>query len=287
MEDKSQEITKKPGGNTKPPAYQLYRWVITVPMKLTAKELSQELHVFCKEFYFQGEEGSETGYKHWQGCVSLKDKQYFLAVKNLMPAGTHIEQARDWHAAKNYCNKDDTRIEGPYDHSTEFIKTLALNSLYPWQQDLLKMLEQPADDRTILWLWDKPGNIGKTQLAKYLLVHHKAAYFSGGRACDIAYCYTGQKICIFNFSRSKEGNVSYDAMESLKDGVVFSPKYESKIKIFNSPHVIVFANFAPNNAALSKDRWDIRKITKKTNKIPDRTPCARQGAAPPSSDEED
>lgn len=283
MEDISQEISKKPGGNTGAPRYQLYRWIITVPMKMTAQELSQDLQGFCKEFYFQGEEGKLTGYKHWQGAISLKDKQYFLAVKNLMPNGTHIEQCRDWYAAKNYCNKSDTRIEGPYDHTTEFIDTLSQAIMFPWQLQLLKLLEEKPDDRTILWLWSKRGHMGKTQIGKYLMVHHKAAYFTGGTPTDIAHCYTGQKIAIFNFSRSKKGKVNYDSMESLKDGIVFSPKYESNTKVFNSPHVVVTCNFAPDTTALSTDRWDIRKIDNK-KPLPDRAP---RGPSPTSSDYDD
>jgi len=46
-------------------------------------------------------------------------------------------------------------------------------------------------------------------------------------------------------------------MEELKDGVLFSGKYESKTKIYDIPHVIVFANFLPKENALSKDRLKI------------------------------
>lgn len=50
-------------------------------------------------------------------------------------------------------------------------------------------------------------------------------------------------------------------MEKLKDGAVFSPKYESQIiKLDKIPHVIVMANFKPQTKLLSEDRWDIRDL---------------------------
>ena len=46
-------------------------------------------------------------------------------------------------------------------------------------------------------------------------------------------------------------------MESIKNGRVFSAKYESKMKVFDPPHVICFANFEPKREAMSADRWAI------------------------------
>ena len=46
---------------------------------------------------------------------------------------------------------------------------------------------------------------------------------------------------------------NYEALESLKNGAMFSPKYESKSKVYDMPHVIVFANWQPDRIGLSID----------------------------------
>ena len=55
----------------------------------------------------------------------------------------------------------------------------------------------------------------------------------------------------------QEEQINYQVMESIKNGRVFSAKYESKMKVFDPPHVICFANFEPKREAMSADRWAI------------------------------
>ncbi len=59
-----------------------------------------------------------------------------------------------------------------------------------------------------------------------------------------------------------EDYVSYQALEEIKDGIFFSGKYEGGMKIFNSPHVICFANFSPAEHKLSGDRWVVEEVSK-------------------------
>jgi len=42
--------------------------------------------------------------------------------------------------------------------------------------------------------------------------------------------------------------------------MIYSSKYEGGYKLFNSPHVIVFANAEPKYEALSGDRWKVFNI---------------------------
>lgn len=58
-----------------------------------------------------------------------------------------------------------------------------------------------------------------------------------------------------------ENYVSYEAIESVKDGIFFSGKYESGMTIFNQPHIICFANFAPDIGKMSSDRWKIFELS--------------------------
>ena len=42
---------------------------------------------------------------------------------------------------------------------------------------------------------------------------------------------------------------------------MFSCKYESTMKMHDTPHVVVFSNWAPDKTRLSQDRWDITDMT--------------------------
>ena len=51
-------------------------------------------------------------------------------------------------------------------------------------------------------------------------------------------------------------------MEEIKDGLIYSGKYEGGFANIEHPHVIVVSNFAPELSKLSEDRWNILKIDK-------------------------
>jgi len=54
--------------------------------------------------------------------------------------------------------------------------------------------------------------------------------------------------------------VNYSAIESIKDGLATSAKYESTQLVFNSPHVFIFSNDLPQVHKLTLDRWKIFTI---------------------------
>lgn len=256
------------GGNTKPPrppSHQLVNWFFTLPMEVcTARALCANLKEHCKKFTFQGEEGKQ-GFKHWQGNLSLKKRLRMHEVKNLISNKIHLEGTKDVFAADNYCSKSETRIEGPYSEKSEFIEII--ENLREWQKKLeIELLEKP-NDRKIIWICDNEGNMGKTVFCKYMAIKHKATIIQSGKKSDIAYMIDNPKIVLFNLSRTQESRINYDAIESIKDGMIMSSKYESKMKIFNPPHVIIMSNFMPDINMMSKDRWDIREYGKCTEPI--------------------
>ena len=53
----------------------------------------------------------------------------------------------------------------------------------------------------------------------------------------------------------------YEILEMLKDRMVFSPKYASRMKFLHRvPHVVVFSNEYPAMDKMSDDRYDIHVI---------------------------
>lgn len=266
----SQDSQEKTGGNTKTPVfkqsnYQAWRWIITLPDRelLTASQISQHLKGFCNKFTFQKEKGEKTDYFHWQIEITLKEKTVLSTLKNLIGwHDAHIEKTKDYFAARNYCTKEDTRVEGPYNEKSTFLKVPSIH--HQWQIDIEDMLHTEPDTRKVFWLWEPIGGIGKTTLCRYLLLKYKKKIniFPSGKSADVAFAITEEtKMVIFDLPRTMEDHFNYNILEQIKNGLIWSPKYESNMKIIDIPHVIIFANWEPNTSALSQDRWVIRRLT--------------------------
>lgn len=227
------------------------------------------LKEISKEFYFQGEQG-KGGYKHWQGCFSLKEKLRWNQVKNLISQKIHLENPNNWFKCKTYCQKIETRILGPFSHLKKPLKTIT--DLRTWQSELYEILQTEPNDREIIWIADIEGNNGKTQFLKYCYVNFDSiALLQSSKNDNLAYAVKDKdpEIVMFNISRSKEHAFNYDGLESLKDGFIFSGKYESGAQVFNSPHVVVLCNFLPEIHKMTHDRWRIYDIVE--NKLRDIT----------------
>lgn len=202
----------------------------------------------------------ESGKEHIQGYLECKNQIEFSTLQKLWK-GIHLEKSIGSQADNvNYCSKEgnvyysDFKVPKP-------LKILDFEKLYNWQKDIVNLCKTEPDDRKIYWYWGKNGCNGKTQLCKHLVHHHKAVVMMGKCADCLHFAVENESdIYIFLLARSREMDVSYEAMEYLKDGLFMSGKYEGGMVIRNSPHVIVMANFEPDKSALSKDRWIIRSL---------------------------
>lgn len=152
-------------------------------------------------------------------------------------------------------------------YKTDILKKAALEDyenfvLRPWQQKIVDIIEKPADSRTINWIWESKGNIGKSELMNYLCIKHNAIELEGKKA-DMAFMYNGEPIVCFDIPRTAEDNNQesirhlYNFAEKLKNKRIVSTKYESRQKIFKQPHIIFFANFECDKTAWSEDRYNI------------------------------
>ena len=137
-----------------------------------------------------------------------------------------------------------------------------------WQLKLIEELAKNPDDRKVTWIVDEAGNSGKTFLTKYLLTQGECMRYENGKSADVKFAYDGQRICVFDLSRSQETHVNYEVIKSVKNGVVFSTKYESAMKVFKTPHVVIMANFGPDRSKMSEDRWDVRWLGREDNLSP-------------------
>lgn len=166
-----------------------------------------------------------------------------------------------------------------YRHHTERQRFYQNVTLRPWQQKMLKVIEYCDSPRQIIWLIDPIGNNGKTFLSYYLRDMMEAIRVPNANSNDFAFAYDYQKIVVFDYTRESKDHVNYDLLEDLKNGSIWSPKYQSAVKSWKfNAKVVCFANFPPKYEALSHDRWYVLEL--KDGKL--RRTRAPQPQAPPT-----
>lgn len=233
------------------------------------KETCRYITMNCTHASFQEERCPMTGRHHIQGMVAFEKKKRFNEIKELKHISYNQAAKASELSNKAYTTKSETAVPGGLWYVKGFTiikKVLTPEQIAqrPWQKMIWDMCKTECDDdRSIYWFWESEGGKGKTAMVK-ALIHHMDAFYFEGKTSDIAFRITQKrlppKIALMNLRRSQETHVNYNAIESLKDGLVATGKYEGGQKIFDPPHVIVFANFAPETSALSADRWKIYNI---------------------------
>lgn len=233
------------------------------------EKVAQNFHNFS--YVFQEETG-KAGTPHLQGCVKFDSGKSFKTVKKMLGDKAHLEICRDWKDSVKYCSKTETRtgrvytnmrIEGVKDP----LETLQRNKM---QEAIIEIHNSDREDRKIIWFYDEVGNCGKTTIAKHLCIKYpREVLYLSGKSGDCKYAVTtflddeknNLKTVLFDYTRSQEDYISYEVLESIKNGIFFNNKYESKMIVFDNPHVIVLANFIPKLEALSRDRWIVYNVS--------------------------
>lgn len=229
----------------------------------------------CENYTFQKEIGKE-GTPHLQIYFSFKNPRSFKALKETF-TGAHIEPCRNKIAAEQYCRKKETRdgneiYQGKCRNKSEFkinvIDPLFGKKLYPYQEMIIDdIISKPIDERKIYWFYDNIGNKGKSTLIKHLMLNYgEVSIFLNGKPADMKHavaehCQSANLENVFiDIPREFFDKIAYGAIEELKNGMIFSGKYESKAVLFNTPRIIVMSNYLPIISKLSKDRWCIFEI---------------------------
>lgn len=188
-----------------------------------------------------------------------------LLEKGMDPFEVIKTQEKGMHLEKHYARYSQY-IKNK--EAVEANKRLKLGAeLRVWQQELLGWVSGESNDRTIIWIFCKDGNTGKSWMASYLAAELSAFVGTPGKRADLAHAYQYEKVVVFDCARSgHEGamDVLYGVAEDLKNGRLFSPKYDSTLKVFEPPHVIFFANEPPNGSKWSQDRYAVYEIVNGT-----------------------
>lgn len=253
------------------------RWCFTLN-NWTEEELTTITTYLKNKKYIIGKEVGAEGTPHLQGYFSNKTAVTLKTLKNINTRW-HLEKARGNEKQNfEYCSKEgdfSTNIEIKQSaeelQKTEIDRILKLRyrniTWKPWQEEILRTIESQPDERKINWYWEKTGNTGKSFLCKYIACKFKGVIICTGKRNDVfnqintsINCNEIPKIILIDVPRSCQDFINYGTIEEIKNGLIYSGKYEGGKCIFDYPHVICLANELPDMSKLSKDRWMIKNI---------------------------
>jgi len=226
--------------------------------------------IICKEV------APTTGTPHLHMYARYKNARYWNAMRTLW-LGADVDPAKgNDKQGFVYCSKDGDFKSNyiyktglpPYEDILKKNVLEAYNNVIwrDWQNEILTMIEKPADSRSINWYWEETGNVGKSFLSKYIISKYPGAIIADGKKDNvfnqvmnlIREKRVAPTIVLLDIPRCNLDRINYGVLEALKNGMMYSGKYEGGVCVFAPPHVIVFANAAPNRRALSQDRWMIK-----------------------------
>lgn len=221
----------------------------------------------CERYLF-GEEIGTSGTPHLQGVVHFKNARTFEQCRKIFK-NNHIEKCDNFHASLKYCSKDGktfSNIPGMTTRKEILLKKYEDVVWKDWQQSLIEEINTQPDDRTVIWVVDKNGNSGKSFLSKYLYLKYDAIIADGKKDnvfnqvknwMDVHNNSESPKIIILDVPRHNADYINYGVLEQLKNGLIYSGKYEGGVCAFESPHVVIFSNDEPDYSKFTGDRWKI------------------------------
>lgn len=140
----------------------------------------------------------------------------------------------------------------------------AVTQFRDWQGDLHITLQALPDDRSVNFYVDADGGKGKSWFVRYYITHYadSTQFLSVGKRDDLAYAIDETKrIFLFDLPRGSMEHFQYTILEKLKDQLIFSSKYASRVKVIAEPvHVVVFCNEDPDMTAMTADRYVMKYI---------------------------
>lgn len=236
---------------------------------------------------FQEEIAPTTGTPHLQGAIMFLKKVRPLKMFRKMgfPEGLHWGKRLTKTNEKGkpmgflatddeffgYCCDGTKRKEGGRVYIRGYQATYKkwiqeIPTLYDWQQNILNLLDNPGDARTIHWFWEPDGCAGKTTFLKYIHTHYDRVAISGGKCDDMKNCifqYVKEnkvypEHVIINYER--EEPIDYKGIKCTKDMFFYSGKYEGGAICGPCPNVIIMANMPPNESRLSKGVFNVTRI---------------------------
>lgn len=148
--------------------------------------------------------------------------------------------------------------------------------LRQWQRQLDDTVRPDGqfnhNDRRVFVIVDTQGNTGKSFMTRWWLsdIDVNAQVLMVGKRDDLAHAIdTQSQLFVFDIPRGELPHFQWSIVEQLKNGVIFSPKYQSGTKFLRHgpATVVVFTNEEPDREKLSADRWHIIRIRALNNNL--------------------
>lgn len=130
--------------------------------------------------------------------------------------------------------------------------------LRPWQQHLKEMLDAAPSPREIIFVIDERGDTGKTWFSHWYEQNSekRVQILMPGKSSDMAFSLINSPdVVIIDAPRAKVEHIQWDFLETIKNGYVYSPKYQPIFKRFAHPHLVIMMNEHPDTTKLSADRY--------------------------------
>lgn len=259
--------------------------------------LKEDLSKIAKKWAFQLERGEQTGYEHFQGRLSLKDKLRKSGMKLKLSAlgyrGIHISKTSGANKTNEfYVMKEETRIDGPWTDAMISKKNQRIPrdivyinkvGLRPFQLDIQKQCLIFDDEHVDVYIHPK-GMAGKSKIIKKLCIDglgEELPFCNDYKdimrmAYDVQTSYVRKylKDCPAFFidmprASSKDRLYQlYAAIEKLKGGFAYDDRYAYKKCYFDPPRVFVFTNQPPDTSLLTFERWRLLTITEDYRTVP-------------------
>jgi len=266
-----------------------FEWTLSLPLMMRTVEgisnftklhavLKKDLHVVADKFIYQLEKPEGTDNYHYQGYMHTGSKTRPTTLAQSLRAcgshwaGVHVSCASTAGilALQKYSMKPTTRIGGPWADKALYLGTDLAQigaSRFPWQQTVMDMTTIDPDDRSINWVFNSGGNVGKSKFCKYMSFTHNAlalGFADCGDILNLVSKFPGRKLYMFDLTRAKPRIYStddlYSTIESIKNGYFINTKYETAQVMMDIPHVWVFSNSLPDFQKLTGDRWCVWTI---------------------------
>lgn len=239
--------------------------MVTIPRdRITQRMILKIFKAIHTEKWIIGKEVGQDGYKHWQIRYKIGEARTTSSQYDTWRSyGGHVTRAvvNDWR----YEAKTGDYICS-WERSISFIKH---GHLRRPQARIVRMLQASgkakkgeAESRKIVVWYNKTGRQGKTYLVKWLVSNHKAVYIPPQMKTAIsmiawAYGYPSDTYVIDMPRNVKNTEELWGAIETIKDGYTYDPRYENKFRLSRSPRILVLTNKLPPRGLLSDDRWEI------------------------------
>lgn len=246
----------------------VFIWDSTVPANdLKSEDIKDWCRENCKQWVFQLERGSETGYLHYQMRYNLHEKARKppLPVEwtaHYTPTNTSVAKGRKKF---DYVIKADTRVEGPWsDQDQSYIPPDVPTELLAWQQRCVYRLAE-QNDRQILFMEDQRGGAGKSKLIRWLIANHNGIYIPP--TCENAQQMGGffyaatrkdpsiERFVVIDcprFSTRKTWEKLAMVIEQIKDGYACDGRNVARVTLVRQPRVLVALNGLPEGIELEQ-----------------------------------